>query len=212
MDEDYQMIDSHLDDNLRDKILKWEYVDFSKLIPKSKGGWEEEHQRLEIINKNGVSFLSLVSERESVQITSYSKWEQAFRIYSNVVTLKYAQKGPELLQYNHTIQTAATTYTWENVHSYDHEFRHHIARHPDRSWVIILQQAWTMLLKDRNRSDSSFFSRAILMVVINRIRMTGSPVEDLIEESVPSDSLANLITVAQCQSVANLDTVLTFVD
>ena len=93
MDEDYQMIDSHSDDNLRDKILNWKYVDFFKLVPKTKGGWEEEHQRLEIINENGVSFLSPVSERESVQITSYSKWEQAFRIYLNVVTLKYAKRG-----------------------------------------------------------------------------------------------------------------------
>ena len=30
------MIDSHLDDNLRRKILSLEYMDFAKLIPKGK--------------------------------------------------------------------------------------------------------------------------------------------------------------------------------
>ena len=36
IDQDYQMIDLHLDDNLRRKILTLEYMDFAKLIPKGK--------------------------------------------------------------------------------------------------------------------------------------------------------------------------------
>ena len=32
---------------------------------------------------------------------------------------------------------------------YDKEFRLHISKHPERSWVVILQQAWSMKLKDR---------------------------------------------------------------
>ena len=56
----------------------------------------------------------------------------------------------QLIQYNHVICTASTTFTWENVYSYDKEFRAHMGNYPGRNWGIILQQAWSMCLKDRN--------------------------------------------------------------
>ena len=158
MDEDYHMIDAHIDEVLRRKIWCFEYVDFSKLISKNK--LYNEDQRLEIVSHNGATYLSPANDRDSVQINTYNKWEQASRVYSNVLTSRYADKATELLQYNHTIHTASMLYTWENVYLYDREFRRHISRHPTRSWGVILQQAWTMILKDRLRSgDNAFFQK-----------------------------------------------------
>ena len=151
IDNDYQMLSSHLDDSMRKKILTFEYIDFARLLPKNRV--RDDDQRMEIVNRNGMTYLSPVSDREATSVNNYNKWEQAFRIYSNVLTSTYPQKSTELLQYNHTIHTAATSYIWENVYNYDKEFRQHIARHPTRVWNVILQQAWTMILKDRLRSD-----------------------------------------------------------
>ena len=156
MDNNYQMIDVHIDDVLRKKIISYNYVDFSKLLPKNK---REDDQRLEIVNRNGMTFLSLVSERDNAQISSYGCWEQVFRVYSNVLTTRYPNKSPELLQYNHTIHTSSTSFVWDNVYSYDKEFRRHISRFPNRAWNVILQQAWTMLLKDRVRYDNGFANK-----------------------------------------------------
>ena len=75
------------------------------------------------------------------------------------MTSKHPSKSAELLQYNHTIHTASMSYVWDNVYSYDKEFRHHISRHPKRSWGVILQQAWTMLLKDQLRQDNTPFHK-----------------------------------------------------
>ena len=158
IDQDYQMIDAHIDDTIRGKIQNLKYVDFSRLISKNRVLREDE-QRLEIISKDGQTFLSPVADRESIQINSYNKWEQAFRVFSNIVTAKYPSKASELLQYNHTIHQASISYVWDNVYAYDREFRQHISRHVTRPWNVILQQAWTMLLKDRVRSDNSFFQR-----------------------------------------------------
>ena len=160
MDEDYQMIDAHKEPSLKAKIQNFEYIDLSKLITRNRsGGVREEESHFEFIHKNGQTFLSLLSERDYTQISSYPKWEQAFRIYSNILTSKYPSKATELLQYNHTIHSASQSYHWDNVYAYDKEFRYHIARHPVRSWAIILQQAWTMLLKDRLKNDNSLFQR-----------------------------------------------------
>ena len=66
-------------------------------------------------------------DRDSIQITSYNRWEQAFHVYSNILTSKFPAKSTELLQYNHTIHTASMSYIWENVYAYDKEFRQQIA-------------------------------------------------------------------------------------
>ena len=47
------------------------------------------------------------------------------------------------------IHSIASQYIWDNVYNYDKEFRLHIAKHPERSWSVILQQAWSMYLRDR---------------------------------------------------------------
>ena len=154
MDNNYQMLDNHVDDILRCKILSFEYIDFSKLLVKNRNVRADE-QRLEIVSRNGMTFLSPVSERDSLQVTGFGRWEQAFRVYANIITTKYPAKSPELLQYSHTIHMASTAYIWENVYSYDKEFRHHIGRNPTKAWNVILQQAWTMLLKDRLRGEGS---------------------------------------------------------
>ena len=65
-------------------------------------------------------------------------------VYSN----KFPERATELIQYNHIIQTVAVSYSWDNVYQYDKEFRRHMERHPSHSWGVILQQAWTMFLKD----------------------------------------------------------------
>ena len=108
IDQDYQMIDSHVEEVVRKKVLNMEYVDFSKLIPTQKMGRDDDlGQRLEIVNRNGQSYLSPLSERDRVNIGSYAKWKQAFRVFSNILTTKYPDKAPELLQYGHTIHNVS---------------------------------------------------------------------------------------------------------
>ena len=134
------MIDAHVDESLRKKIWDFEFIDLSRLLSKGRFNHEESGQRLEIVNRNGISFLSPVSDHELMSINSYFKWEQAFRLYSNILMSRYPNKATKLYQYSHTIQSAASCYIWDNVYSYDKEFRYHISRHPHRSWGVILQK------------------------------------------------------------------------
>ena len=108
---------------------------------------------MELIIKNGKAFWSPVSD--GVSINNFNKWEQAFRMYANIYTQTNPERAGQLIEYNHVIHSIATTFTWENVYSYDKGFRLHKAKHPQRSWAIILQQAWSMKLRDRvHRSDT----------------------------------------------------------
>ena len=151
VDDNYLVIGGHLDGSIKGKILNNEYIDFAHLIPRDQHHGEDN--RMEIINKCGQSFFVPVSDREMTGITSFSNWEQAFRIFSNIYTSSYPERASELIQDNHIIYVPSQTYIWNNVYQYDKEFRTHISHFPQRSWAIILQQAWSIYLKDRIRYD-----------------------------------------------------------
>ena len=153
MDQDYLVVGSHIDENMQSSIIRGEYIDFGKLLPKDRVTPNNEG-RMELTMKNGRAYWSPVMD--TVAINGFSRWEQAFRIFSNVYTRRFPEKSGELIQYNHIIHSIANQYVWENVYSYDKEFRMHLARHPNRSWAVILQQAWLLKLHDRlSRPEAS---------------------------------------------------------
>ena len=146
VDENYIVVGSHIDPSLRDKIKRGEYVDFSRLLPKEKSHTDES--RLELIHKGGQAFF-VPADRDGNNISSFYKWEQAFRVYSNVYLKEFLDCTTELIQYNHIICSASSSFTWKNVYQYDKEFRSHLGMFPECSSAIILQQAWSICLKDR---------------------------------------------------------------
>ena len=144
VDEGYIVVSTHLDEQMVKKIKAGDYVEFGKLIP-----WDkviDNEGRMELCVRNGKTFWMLVSN--TVSINSFARWEQAFRVFSNIYSKANPHRAAELIEYNHVIHTIALAYTWENVYSYDKEFCMHMSRNPHRSWAIILQQAWALRLRD----------------------------------------------------------------
>ena len=147
---------SHVDDATIKQIVNHEFVDFGKLLPCDHLRVEDENdQRIELVNRNGMTYWSPVSNQDlGGLITGFGKWETAFRVFSNIYTTQYPNRAAELLQYSHVIHTASLTFTWDNVYMYDKEFHFHISKHPQCNWSVILQQAWNLRLKDKIRFDN----------------------------------------------------------
>ena len=80
-DESYLLVASHLDSGTLAKIIQGDYVDFVKLIPRDRV-LQEDESRLEMIIKGGKTFWVPVSE--TTAMSNFSKWEQAFHVYSDV--------------------------------------------------------------------------------------------------------------------------------
>ena len=155
VDDQYMLVASHVEESVRTKIINGEYVDFTKLLrcDKSGGSDEDQQQKMMMVNKGGLSYWIPVMDKSSA-ITGYHRWDQAFRVFLDIYTNRFPERTSELIQYGHIIQTAAQSYMWDNVYMYDREFGRHMERFPDRSWGVILQQAWTMFLKDRAGSST----------------------------------------------------------
>ena len=160
MDKDYITVGSHVDEATILKIKNSEYVDFGKLIPKDRVLAVDEN-KLELVIKGGQTFYVPVSN--STEINNFGRWEQAFRVFANIYTKFHPHRSSELIEYNHIIHTVSLSYPWDSVYLYDKDFRIHISKHPERNWSIILQQAWSLRLRDKphqliNNNNSSFHS------------------------------------------------------
>ena len=109
----------------------------------------EEDDRLQPFVKDGRVFWQPPQDNSNLSINSYYRWEQAFKVYSNVYTKAYPQRGSELIQYSHDIHAASLTYIWDNVYQYDKEFCLHLSKYPSRSWTVTLQHAWNLKMKEK---------------------------------------------------------------
>ena len=154
VDQNYFMVAGHVDDTTHCKIIQGEYVDFARLLPRDRVGMVEDN-RMELINHNGQAFYVPATDRDNNNsINNFHRWELAFWVFSDIYLQHHPTRTAALIQYNHIIQVASLTYNWDNVYRYDREFRLHIAQNPGRSWGIILQQVWSVTLKDKNHSNS----------------------------------------------------------
>ena len=57
IDQDYQLVGSHIDQQTRDKIIRGEYVDFSKLLPKGQNPLWRKWKAWNWLWKQGKAFL-----------------------------------------------------------------------------------------------------------------------------------------------------------
>ena len=147
-DDEYFHLTCHIDKSLKSKIENGEYVNLEHLLPKRKffkGGSDDS--RLEWITRDGMTFLAPVQDRDQ-KISGIRKWDQAFRIYAAIYCNANPGRAGEVWQYIHLINTAATSYQWDNVAYYDNTFRQMMGECPMRSWAKTYTQLWQLALRD----------------------------------------------------------------
>ena len=144
-DDDFFHLTCHIDPNLIHKIEKGEFVELEKLLPKDKIGKAEEN-RLEWVQRDGGTFL--VPAQRDNKIGSFRRWEQAFRAYATIYCGANPRRSKEIWQYITVINTAASSFSWDNVYNYDITFRHLMAFNPHRSWAVTYNQMWNLSMRD----------------------------------------------------------------
>ena len=149
VDDQFFHITCHVDEALKGKIARGEFVALEKLLLKGKYGGRpnavNEH-KLDLVYRDGQSFF-IPSAASDIKITGICKWEQAFRIYAAIYSQHNPHRAAEIWQYVHIINTAASAYVWENVANYDYTFRQLMSTYPQHSWAKIYNQMWNILLR-----------------------------------------------------------------
>ena len=149
-DDDFFHLVCHLEPSMIHKIENGEFVELERLLPKSGLNFcnrASDENRLEWIQRDGNTFLVPANSKEN-KITGIRRWEQAFRVYATIYCAANPQRSKEIWQYISVINTAASSYIWDNVYNYDITFRRLMAFNPNRSWAVTYNQMWNLSMKD----------------------------------------------------------------
>ena len=159
MDEEFFHISCHIDQSIRDKIEKGEFVELEKLLPRTS---LESDDRMELVNREGQMFFVPATNKEN-KIRNVRKWEQCFRVYAAIYSAANPHRSHEIWQYVYVINSAASCYVWEEVAQYDYMFRQLMARNPGRSWAVTYTQMWQMTLRHVVNKNGQNYSGGSVM-------------------------------------------------
>ena len=141
-DDKFLHVTCHIDESIKLKIKKCEYVELEKLLPKQHMCGYGEENRVGVFNKEGETYFAPLPEKKG-KIWNVGQWDKAFRVFTAIYTEEHPQRTIELMQYVQCIHHAATKYKWDNVAYYDFVFRHLMEQFPHRSWAKTYTQGWT---------------------------------------------------------------------
>ena len=144
-DDEFFHVTCHVDDTMKSKIVKGEFVDLERLLHKDKMGISggkvmNDDSLFKFGVKEGHPYVAPINEGQG-KINSVRKWDQAFRVYAAIYTEANPTRASEIWQYVYVIHTAATNIPWENVAYYDYTFRQLMASKPLRSWEKLTPRA-----------------------------------------------------------------------
>ena len=157
-DDEFFHITCHVDPNLKLKIETSQFVDLEKLLIKERpSAYAFADNCMGIFQHDGLTYFAPASE-SSGKITNMIHWEQAFRVYAAIYSKANPHRASEILQYIYVINTAVTTYHWNNVVQYDYTFKQLMSMYPCRSWVKTYEQGSNLSMRDsivKNQSNNS---------------------------------------------------------
>ena len=146
-DDEFFHLTCHVDPNTKAKIEKGEFIELEKLLVKDRFKQQNSSgQHMELVSRGGETFIMPVDS--GAKITNVRCWEQTFCIYGAIYSQTNPHRSSEIWQYVFVINSAASTYTWENVASYDYTFRQLMACNPGHSWTNIYLQMWNLTMRD----------------------------------------------------------------
>ena len=145
-DDEYFHLACHVDSGLKKKIELGKFIELERLLPKRRSTCDEG--RLEWVTKDGLTFLAPIQDGRDQKITNVRHWDQAFRVYAAIYCKANPGRAGEIWQYIYMINSAASTYQWDNVAYYDYTFRQLMAERHQCSWSKTYIQLWQLALRD----------------------------------------------------------------
>lgn len=147
-DEIERLMSSHVDESVKLKIQKGEFIELHKLIFKDKTS-ENEGNKVKVTNPDGDTyFIPSAGEDNSCVIGSFRKWQKCFRVYAEIYATANPSRAGDIIQYMDDIENAASLYIWENVAKYDLRFRRLMAKYPHRKWSDRYKKAYEDSMTD----------------------------------------------------------------
>ena len=137
-----------LEQNLQDKILRGEYIDFSLLLPDSLARPQAPDIQLRVDDSiPGSSPVTMVRKRKPV-IDSFHNWLDAFTAYALVIVGSHPRRSLELFKYQQIISRAASKFQGTAFLAYNEHFCCQAAHDLCITWDQVDIELWTVTFPD----------------------------------------------------------------
>ena len=147
-DAKFFAVSCHVDDKYSDKIKYGKYVDLHEIRPDKRRGFRnvDDEQKMELVHSNGMTYFA--PKKDKGKIDGVKRWNEAFRVYAMIYSRANPHRAAEIFQYIDTVNSAASSFVWENVAYYDFLFRKLMDENTSRSWAVKCQELWSESMRD----------------------------------------------------------------
>ena len=113
----------HVANSIKKHIWAGQFIDLAYLLEAQLVSEDSKSYEFAFSNSANPNKLSLTASKPRGKIDSYAAWNKAFRVYIEIVALKWPDECLPMVQYSMDINDNASKFPFETMYNYDIKFR-----------------------------------------------------------------------------------------
>ena len=148
-------------------IWAGQFIDLAYLLETQPVPEDSKSYKFACSNSANPNRLSLTASKPKDKIDSYAAWNKAFRVYIELVALKWPDQCLPMVQYSADINDNAGKLPFSTMYNYDIKFRLKKQADPSLPWNEIENRLWSKCFaggaRESNFSSANFQSSSTPM-------------------------------------------------
>lgn len=140
----------HVSQSLKKRIWVGEYVDLAYLIETNPVPEDDKSYEF-ACTSNSTNKLSLTTAKPKAKVDTYTAWNKAFRVLTEIVALCDPSQCLPMVQYAAELNDNIGKFTFPVTYQYDMKFRLKKQLKPNTPWNVIDNHLWAKCFSGANR-------------------------------------------------------------
>ena len=152
----------HVANYIKKHICMGQFIDLAYLLETQLVPEDSKSYKFACSNSTNPNRLSLTASKPRGKVDSNAAWNKAFRVYIEIVAIKWPDQCLPMVQYSADINDNAGKFPFRTTYNYDIEFRLRCQAKPSLPWNEIDNRLWSKCFaggaRENNFSSATFHS------------------------------------------------------
>ena len=150
----------HVANSIKKCIWVGQFIDLAYLLETQLVPEDSKSYKFACSSSANLNRISLTASKPRGKVDSYTVWNKTFRVYIEIVTLKWPDQCLPMVQYSADINDNAGKFLFGTTYNYDIKFRLRCQANPALPWNEIDNRLWSKCFtggaRDSNFSSATF--------------------------------------------------------
>ena len=150
----------HVANSIKKQIWAGQFINLAYLLETQPVPEDSKSYEFACSNSANPKRRSLTASKHRGKVDSYTAWNKAFRVYIEIVALKWLDQCLPMIQYSTDINDNAGKFPFGTTYNYDIKFRLRCQVNPALPWNEIDNRLWSKCfaggVRDSNFSSDNF--------------------------------------------------------